>query len=103
MRQFSLDIFNVPKELHFILDLLKHDITKINLNSYRDIDWNDFIELSFHHRVYPTLFSKLKQFNGEFIPLQVMKTISFHYKKNTFQMLQLKIGRASCSEKVYIS
>src|SRR5690625_5278194 len=90
MRQFSLDISNVPKELHFILDLLKHDtITKINLNSYRDIDWNAFIELSFHHRVYPILFSKLKQFNGEIIPLQVMESISFHYKKNTFQMLQL--------------
>jgi len=89
MKRINLDISNVPKELSFMIELLKYDeVTKIDLALYKDIDWKTFIELAFHHRLYPIIYSKLKQFNNEIVPSDVVSFFSFHYKKNTLQMLK---------------
>lgn len=72
-----------------MIELLRNeDSTKINLESFKDIDWKVFIELSFHHRLYPIIYPKLKQFNGEFVPEDVVDFTSFHYRKNTLKMLK---------------
>lgn len=89
MKRTNLNISSVPNELRFIIELLKNDdITTINPIVYEDIDWKAFIELLFHHRLYPIIYPKLKQFNGGIVPSDVMNFISVHYKKNTLQMLQ---------------
>ncbi|WP_164667430.1 nucleotidyltransferase domain-containing protein [Virgibacillus doumboii] len=89
MKRFNLDISNVPNELRFIIELLKNeDIATINPIVYKNIDWKAFIELLFHHRLYPIIYSKLKQFDGGIVPPDVVNYISIYYKKNTLQMLK---------------
>jgi len=89
MKQIDLDISNVPKELCFMIELLKGaDNAKNNPNIYENINWETFIKLSFHHRLYPIIYPKLKQFNKEVVPQNVLNYISFHYKRNTLNMLR---------------
>lgn len=86
---FKLDVSAIPKELYFMMELLKNeDSPKTDPGLYKEIDWRAFIELSFHHRLYPIIYSKLKQLNGKTVPQDVMNYISIQYKKNTLQMLK---------------
>ncbi|WHY61138.1 nucleotidyltransferase domain-containing protein [Cytobacillus firmus] len=88
---FSLEVKHIPKELKFILEIIKKEDVK-ELQSYlkewlKDIDWNLFLELTIHHRVYPLLLEKLKMIDQSLIPANVMKSITNLYKMNTLQML----------------
>ncbi|WLR49150.1 nucleotidyltransferase family protein [Halobacillus litoralis] len=89
----NLQLANVPKEVHLILQLLKsdkqQDIDALSRSSFEDIDWNLFIKQSLHHRVYPLLYSKVKMVESGRIPEFVEEKLCFEYKRNTFQMLQL--------------
>jgi hypothetical protein len=84
---FSFNSSKLPKELSLILALIKDDEAREEW--FENVDWNLFIELSFHHRLYPVLFLKLKKVNSSMIPEHVMQTLSNHYKRNTFQMMHL--------------
>nr|WP_273840911.1 nucleotidyltransferase family protein [Halalkalibacter alkalisediminis] len=53
-----------------------------------DMNWNQFLELSLHHRVYPSLYAHLKQ-SDVTIPSDVSKTLKAYYQQNTFRMLPL--------------
>ncbi|MEC5424053.1 nucleotidyltransferase family protein [Virgibacillus sp. C22-A2] len=88
----NLNLEDVPKELKLLLELLRSDYdTVVDLHSklFTAVDWNLFMELSMHHRIFPLLFSKLKVTNSDMIPPYVIEFISQQYKKNTFQMLYL--------------
>ena len=39
------------------------------------IDWNLFIELALHHRVYPLLYAKIKSVPNELVPKFVIQVI----------------------------
>jgi hypothetical protein len=87
----SLDLTRVPRELKLIIEILKskNDIklNEIIRESIINTDWNLFIDLAMHHRIYPLLYSKLKK--NDSVPSFVLQILSKHYKRNTFQMLQL--------------
>ncbi|MFN7250075.1 MAG: nucleotidyltransferase family protein [Anaerobacillus sp.] len=83
----SLNTTTIPKELSLILDLLKKE--EGQKAAFEGIDWDLLIKLSIHHRLYPILYSKLKQVDCPYIPNYVIQTLSNHYKRNTFQMLHL--------------
>lgn len=87
----TLNLERVPKELTFILDLMKedNDRNKELLNADTDIDWDLFIELVIHHRLFPIIHSKIKMINENAVPDHVSQALSNLYKANTFQMLQL--------------
>lgn len=84
---------NIPKELHFILDILKGEtpesLQRNEPDYFSKIDWEEFIIQARHHRIYPLLYSKSKQLFKEQIPAYVFQTLQHEYKKNTFQMLLL--------------
>ncbi len=87
-RCFRLDKSNIPKELGTILSLIgdkQSDLEPKEL--FKDIDWELFIDLSLHHRVYPLLFSKLQSQELGIIPKHVSETITYYYKRNVFTML----------------
>ncbi|UOR13774.1 nucleotidyltransferase domain-containing protein [Halobacillus amylolyticus] len=88
-----LNTTNVPRELRLILELLKcensHQVTAINPDLFKDIDWELFIKQTKHHRIYPFLYSKIKGTDENMIPPNVIKDVSYEYKRNTFQMLHL--------------
>ncbi|QNF26178.1 nucleotidyltransferase domain-containing protein [Metabacillus elymi] len=82
----GLGLEELPKELKLILELLKEN-SLITKGMFEGIDWDLFIRLAIHHRVYSTLFFKVKI--NELVPQQVVNRFAFEYKKNTFKMLYL--------------
>lgn len=90
--QFNLNLANVPRELKLILSLLMNntdDHQAINLEHLAGIDWDLFIQQAMHHRVYPVLYTKIKDSNENTIPPHVIQYLSQEYKRNTFKMLYL--------------
>lgn len=106
MDRFSLDLAGMPKELRFILTLLKMDNdTDGNPVSHTEIDWDLFVDLAMHHRVFPVIYARLKMLDEGVIPAFVQKTLYNQYKRNTFQMLRLsaemeQVSRLFSAEKV---
>ncbi|MEH7115782.1 nucleotidyltransferase family protein [Neobacillus niacini] len=90
---FSLDLEGLPKELKLILEIIKiENDKKLHLKIIEqlfDVDWNHFLELAIHHRLYPLLYSKIKMIDQKILPKFVVQNIFQEYKKNTFQMLHL--------------
>ncbi|WP_440603805.1 nucleotidyltransferase domain-containing protein [Bacillus sp. GB_SG_008] len=90
---FSIDVEFMSKELKFLLEVLKlkdDDVMPVNSNKwFIDIDWNKFLELVMHHRVYSLIYSKVKKIDEKLIPSHVVQTLYRWFKKNTFQMLHL--------------
>ncbi|PEJ25959.1 Renal dipeptidase [Peribacillus butanolivorans] len=89
----SLNLSILSKELRLILEIMKMkysdsvDLTKKGM--FTDIDWELFLQMSMHHRVYPIIYSKLKIIDPKLVPPYVFQTLNREYKKNTFQMLHL--------------
>lgn len=81
------------KELNLLLSILRINIgEKLHQKfkeSLADMNWEEFIELARHHRVYPVLYSKLQNSDETWIPQDVMLALRKDYQRNTFQMLQL--------------
>ena len=89
-----LDLTCLSKEVLLILEVLKENdevVKRQRLDVLRkEVDWQSFLECAIHHRVYPTLYLKLKDFSEQLgIPTFVMQSLEQFYKQNTFQMLQL--------------
>ncbi|WP_028550867.1 nucleotidyltransferase domain-containing protein [Paenibacillus sp. UNC451MF] len=90
---YHMDVSLFPNELELMLSLIKTEEVNIGDTSYNkgltDIDWAFFLELATHHRVFPTLYTKLKSMNEPGIPPYVMQSLRNDYQQNTFQMLHL--------------
>lgn len=97
-----LDLSLVPKELKLILLIINtenNENLRLNKNNiFKDIDWDYFLHLVIHHRVFPIIYTKLKTIQGKVIPPYVMKTLSYEYKSNTIKMLQFSGEMVQISE-----
>lgn len=89
----NIDLSYIPKELRLLLQIInmknKEGTDPINNKNFIDIDWELFLQLAMHHRIYPLVYSKLNKIDVELIPLYVIQALSQEYKENTFQMLHL--------------
>ncbi|WP_336866212.1 nucleotidyltransferase family protein [Peribacillus frigoritolerans] len=89
----KIDLSIMPKELRLLLQIInmenKKDTELLKEKYFIDIDWELFLELARHHRIYPLVYSKLKKIDVKLIPLYVIETMHQDYKENTFQMLHL--------------
>lgn len=89
----KMDLDFISNEFRVLLEILEADNDESIRNKqselFANIDWELFIQLSIHHRVYPLIYSKLKRIDKEWIPSQIIQTLSHEYKKNTLQMLKL--------------
>lgn len=96
---YNLDLRLISKELRVLLEILKqeNEVNKRLYNLIKDMDWEYFLQLARHHRVYPLLYSKLKKIDENIIPEYVLRALYKEYKNNTFHMLHL------CGEMVKIS
>ncbi|WP_078595902.1 nucleotidyltransferase family protein [Evansella clarkii] len=81
-----LNLERVPKELKLILQLIKGE--KVSQGTFKEVNWERFIELSVHHRLYPVLYTITKQLHS-YIPETVINQLFHLYQRNTFSMLQL--------------
>lgn len=80
-------------ELRLMLSILamdnKTDITFDLQELIRHADWDRFIELVRHHRVFPSLNNKLQKLKAIGIPTFVSQLFQRDYYRNTLQMLTL--------------
>ncbi|MDC7783898.1 nucleotidyltransferase family protein [Priestia megaterium] len=94
-RNHHSDVSILPKELKLLLKILNvennEDIIKLPKVMFSEIDWELFLKLARHHRLYPLIYSKLNKIKIEetLIPHNIIKALAEEYKRNTFQMLQL--------------
>ena len=81
------------KELQLMLFLLEEktdeSIFVIDKEILKDIDWELFIQLTLHHRVFSVIYKRLIDINNSDIPPYVVQLLRQHYQKNIFRMLQL--------------
>lgn len=88
-----LDVSLFPKELKLLLSLIGREDTTSSLfhsqEQLADINWERFLKLTQHHRVYPVLSAKLQKTKPAWIPLYVIEALHKGYHWNTFQMLHL--------------
>lgn len=91
----GLDMTLLPEELTLLLDIIKSEqagsLPQADGQENR-IDWSRFIQLARHHRVYPTLYGKLRRDEAagrQTVPGPTMEALRSDYQRNTFQMLQL--------------
>ncbi|WP_337050318.1 nucleotidyltransferase family protein [Priestia megaterium] len=91
--KFQLDLTDMPKELKVLLELIK-DNNDQNIHQHKNewfanLNWDYFLKLAMHHRIYPQVYLKIKEVVSELIPVSVLQTLKAEYEKNTFRMLYL--------------
>lgn len=98
---YNKDVFSqLTEEVNLLLLLLREDTTEEKLENFnvKKINWETFVQLALHHRVFPILYMKLNKLKHFSIPESVMKVLQKKYQHNVFSMLQLtsemeKLGR----------
>ncbi|CAM4112616.1 nucleotidyltransferase family protein [Paenibacillus alkaliterrae] len=84
---------DLSNELKLMLALLSNDegedLTFELQELLRTADWDRFIELARHHRVFPSLNRKLQELKSADIPTFVSTMFHRDYYRNTLQMLGL--------------
>ncbi len=82
-----------PKELKLILSMIRGDLTALSPEELKarlkGTDWQLFLRLVYHHRLYSVLYVKMKELNSAIIPADVMESLRQQYTANTFRMLHL--------------
>ncbi|WP_410984305.1 nucleotidyltransferase family protein [Bacillus cereus] len=96
----NLDLSHLPKELKLLLEIIKKEdkeIQTISKEWFIDIDWNKFLKLALHHRMYAFIYTKMKNIDKQLIPSHVVQVLSTYFKRNTFHMLHLsgEMGKVS--------
>ncbi|MFP3727348.1 nucleotidyltransferase family protein [Priestia filamentosa] len=86
-RNGELDLSLLPRELKVMLTILNH--REGNLVLEQNIDWDYFLQLVKHHRIYPLVYAKLGELRDPAVPPFVMEVLKREYQKNTFSMLHL--------------
>jgi hypothetical protein len=90
---YGFDLIHVPKELKLQFEIISksnnEELKAIDKEWLANIDWDKFLELAMHHRVYSLLYPKMKEMDERFIPAYVIQTLHRNFKLNTFQMLHL--------------
>ncbi|MCL7746091.1 nucleotidyltransferase family protein [Halalkalibacter alkaliphilus] len=79
----SINTAGISSELTYIFELLKDNNTNTRMP---ELDWELFLNLSLHHRVFPLLHSKVKNLD---VPVHVSKFLQVHYQQNIFRMMSL--------------
>ncbi|WP_203290315.1 nucleotidyltransferase family protein [Metabacillus sp. cB07] len=107
----NLDLSKLPRELKIILELLKNQSPELlkekSKNLFHKIDWQNFVQLCIHHRVYPLIYPRLKLIPVDIVPEHIICYLEDKFKFNTFKMLFLctemeQISRKLLSEKIRV-
>lgn len=81
-----------PQELKLMLFMIQSDSTSqpsVMEAMAENIDWNLFMRLVYHHRLYSVIYLQIKHANMSFVPANVVESLRQEYTANTFRMLHL--------------
>jgi len=79
-------------ELRLLLSLSSADVCGGTVRELAaDTDWDRFLSLAEHHRVYPLVWERLRQLDADAlgVPPAALQALKIAYSRNTFRMLQL--------------
>ncbi|WP_419872081.1 nucleotidyltransferase family protein [Candidatus Pristimantibacillus sp. PTI5] len=89
----TLHMEELSDDLKLMLAFLSSDDEADQSFDYQELlqkaDWDGFIELARHHRVFPTINRKLQELKSAEIPIFVKQMFHRDYYRNTLQMLAL--------------
>jgi len=89
----SINAETFPTDMKLLLAFLSadgpEDISERHGELLRGADWNRFIELARHHRVFPTINRKLQGLAAPAVPAFLVGLFKRDYYRNTLQMLAL--------------
>jgi hypothetical protein len=92
----ELDRTRLSKELRLLLMFAnKHwdgSLTREQTEQLTEMDWNHFLKLAEHHRIYPYVYSNLTRLGPkvkEWVPEHVTNRLRREFQQNTFRMLAL--------------
>ncbi|WP_341279074.1 nucleotidyltransferase family protein [Paenibacillus sp. FSL H8-0537] len=91
-KTYEWEVANLPLELQFILECLRPNADPAVIGrrwAGSRLNGEKIIELARHHRVYPSLYLKLKQLVKPVLPKSVLLTLQQDYYANTLMMLRL--------------
>ncbi|MBS2969639.1 nucleotidyltransferase family protein [Metabacillus sp. KIGAM252] len=92
-----LNLSELSAELQLMIQLLRTN-GKAAEGNFLNIDWDKFIELALHHRVFPALYPITAKLKKGLVPEMVTQRLYNLFRKNTFQMLQLTNEMALVSD-----
>lgn len=99
----SIHMGEFSQEMRLLLALLEMgDEAQLTFEQWdllQEADWHGFIELTRHHRVFPTICRKLQELKTTRIPTFVMGLFNRDYYRNTLQMLSLSGEMESLSNR----
>ena len=80
-KALGLSTGTLTKEMRLLLAFLAEDHNPNDLpvsqpELFRETDWEIFIELARHHRVYPYLYRQLKHMSEAWVPAWVVRKMS---------------------------
>lgn len=88
---YNLNLSSLPKELRLLLEIVKAENDDGISTSLKEllvgIDWELFLELARHHRVYPLIYSRLSKLEEKIIPDNIFEILFQEYKKIRFRCL----------------
>ncbi|MCJ8009111.1 nucleotidyltransferase family protein [Lederbergia wuyishanensis] len=84
----ELNMSKIPNELKLLLEIIKSE-SEVDNEHFSKPDWDLFLELALHHRLYPLLYTKIAKLDYSWIPKKVIKSLHIYYQQNTFRMLHL--------------
>lgn len=79
----------IPHELWLMLASAGGDTAKIQNLLLRPVDWDLFLQLALHHRVYPLVYKTLSQLNNPAVPDNVLDYLRQKYLENIMQALTM--------------
>jgi hypothetical protein len=83
-------LFNkFPPELRLILASANSDLDKTKYLLQQPINWDKFLRLAEHHRVYPSVYRTLNQLDNLFVPEHVLDVLRQTSQENTLNALRI--------------
>ncbi|MEB3100767.1 nucleotidyltransferase domain-containing protein [Ferviditalea candida] len=107
---FVLDLSDLSGEMRLLLDIMSAEGKDIGRSpgrktDFRGIDWDLFLQLVIHHRVYPCIYTTLKNMEERQVPGRVLEALHHLYKRNAYEMLYLsgemeQVSRLAANEQI---
>lgn len=79
----------LSRELWLVLACADRNAVKAKALAEQAVNWDVFVEMAIHHRVYPLAYQTLRSLTEKVVPIQVLECLQKKYQANAWQALQM--------------